>query len=152
MQLRPVTVGFPYLRTFVPRRCRNERTEVFKATATGAVRSVTVEEAHNAFRISFPERDARRFFRRRASFCHPSHYLRSAAILTLLRYDGALWWPIRSGHGMTYPNGPVCVGRCLEEIEQGWTLRHLAPVTKENPADTGKAEQARRQIFDCPDV
>lgn len=152
MKLRPVTMGLPYLRTFVPRRCRNERTEVFKATATGAVRSVTAEEARNAFRITFPERDARKFIRRRFSFGHPSTYLRSAAVLTLLRYDGTLWWPKRSGDGMTYPNGPVCVARCLEEIEQGWTLWHLAPVSKENPADTGRAEHARRLIFDGHDA
>jgi len=152
MKLRPITMEFPYLRTFVPRRCRNERTEVFKATATGAVRSVTTEEASNAFRISFPERDARKFYRPRSRLGHASHYLRSAAVLTVIRYDDTFWWPIRSGDGMTYPGTPVCVERCLQEIEQGWTLRDIAPVSKETPAHSGKAENARSSISDGHDA
>lgn len=54
----PVTVGFPFRREFVPRRCRTTRTEWFRGECGSIIKVIEPREAPPAFRVTFPERES----------------------------------------------------------------------------------------------
>jgi hypothetical protein len=123
MQILGPRLRFTYPMTFVPRSGRIERTEYFFGSDSAAVRRIEPNEASAAFRIWYPEIDLYPFLFPRRKRDYTRDFVRTAATLDLLTFEGEIWWPLF--HSL--PAGSTSGDKLLREIELGNCSRDSLP-------------------------
>jgi hypothetical protein len=114
----PVSVGFPFQREFIPRKCRLARTEWFRAKGSALVRVIELREADPAFIVNFP---------RRTWYSTTGLRTLSESSLNLLHYDGAIWWPLFIWEGDRSPHHEIPTDGFFSILDEQYDLFGFIP-------------------------
>jgi hypothetical protein len=140
VQELPVTVGFPFERSFIPKQHRNPQTEWFRANKVGIVRKIDPDEARRAFRVRYPTKKRRMWTGKMLTI--------KACTLDLLHYDGAIWWPLHIWEEGFTPRQELRFDHFLRLLEEQPDLYGFMPRASLVTYDTGGFEFARKQCRD----
>lgn len=147
MQFMPISTGFPYRMTFVPYRGRKATKVVMKGVAGAAIRSISREEASDAFRLTYPFLDRRPLLNKAGQRGYWRGSVREPETVTLLEYAGDFWTPNFCADASGEIDADDAVKEMLDGIESGHQLNLMEP-NHELPRDTGASAFARRVVSD----
>lgn len=130
----PITISFPFERSFVPRGYRTPRTEWFRSEGAALIRTIESSEARLAFRVHFPPRPAR----------NPNFKdLIPAVNLDLIHYDGEIWWPFWTWHEDFGLGDEFNLDHFRRLLEESYDICQFLPAYGPVDHDSGSAAFAR---------
>jgi hypothetical protein len=112
MNIRTVSVTFPYSLKCVPKGCRTERKLLVRGRTTAAIRTAASDDVTKAFRVYFPTENPLRFVR--PNKMTGDAYRRKAPTIDIVRCEGMVWWPWRAEDG----NSAYDVGELADFIDR----------------------------------
>jgi hypothetical protein len=134
MNEQAVSVNFHFRRDFIPKGCRNPRTEWFRAFDVALIKVIELCETTTAFKVTFPERPL-----------SPHHLSRQRpeASLELLSYAGKIYWPLWVWGEDHSPYGEISLDGLDRLLGEKHDLFGFLPRDEVFPRDSGLFASAR---------